>query len=343
MSTGRRVEGLHLVAALAVVLLLASFGVGCSSGSREKVVVYSGRSTELIKPVLDLFAKETGISVEFKQADTADLALTIEQEGDRSPADVFISQTPGATSYLASKGLLRTLPNSILERVEPENRSANGEWVGLSARIRVLVYNTELVDPATLPRSVFDLTDPQYRGKLGVAPTNGSFQDFVSAMRVEHGDDVTRSWLEGIEANQPRTYANNNAIVDAVGRGEVPMGLANHYYLLRAKKEDPGIPAENYFFPDRDVGSVRIVSAAAVLKSAKNPSAAERLVQFLLSEQTQRYFADETLEYPLVQGVEPAPGVPPIGSIPVNRVDFDELGARFNETVALIKESGLTR
>ncbi len=328
--------------AAAALVLVATSLAACSS-SREKVVVYSGRSTQLIKPVLDRFARSTGISVDFKQADTADLALTIDQEGDRSPADVFISQTPGATAYLASKGKLRPLPSSILDRVRPENRGADGEWVGLSGRVRVLVYNTDKVDASTLPRSVLDLTRPEYRGKLGIAPTNGSFQDFVSAMRVKLGDDTTRAWLSGIAANEPRTYANNNAIVDAVARGEIPMGLANHYYLLRAKQEAPDLPAENHFFPGGDVGSVEIVSAASVLRTAKNPAAAERLVQFLVSDETQRYFADETLEYPLVAGVHPAPGVPPLRTLEVDHVDFDALGGTFAETVALIKESGLTR
>lgn len=326
-----------LAAALLVVGLTA-----CSGGGGPKVVVYSGRSTELIKPLLDDFAAETGISVEFKQGDSADLALTIEQEGERSPADVFISQSPGATAYLDDKGLLRALPQTTLDRVAAEDRAGDGNWVGLSGRVRVLVYNTDLVSPEELPTTVEELTGDAYRGKVGMAPTNGSFQDFVSAMRISEGDDATTAWLEGMAANEAKTYANNNAVVDAVIRGEVPMGLANHYYLLRALQDDPDAPAANHFFGD-DVGSVEIVSTASILAGAQHSAQAQQLIDYLLTDETQRYFADETFEYPVVAGVPPASTVPELAAEQVMRVDFDALGSEFASTVTMIRDAGLTR
>lgn len=333
---------LRLVVATAVATALLVALTACSSGGGREVVVYSGRSTELIKPLLDRFAEETGISVAFKQADSADLALTIDQEGSASPADVFISQSPGATAYLDTKGLLSPLPQDVLDRVGEDVRAGDGDWVGLSGRVRVLVYNTELVSEDELPASVFDVTDEQYAGKVAVAPSNGSFQDFVSAMRSQVGDDETQAWLDALADQGAPTYANNNAIVDAVSRGEVPMGLVNHYYLEQRKLEEPDIAAANYIFPDGDLGSVVLVAAAAILDSAPNRAEAEELVRFLLSDESQRYFAEETREYPLVPGVPPAGDLPPLDTLATDAVDFDELGGDFSTTIEMIRESGLT-
>lgn len=331
---------LHAWLLLLPLLALVALAGGCSSGG-ERITVYSGRTAELIRPVLERFSEATGISVDFKAGDSAEMALLIEQEGDRSPADVFISQTPGATAFLAQSGRLRALPDDVLELVAAENRSAQGQWVGLTGRVRVLVYNTNQVDPATLPDSVLDLTAPEFRGKVAVAPTNGSFQDFVSAMRVQLGDDATRQWLDGMAANDCPVYANNTAIVAAVGRGEVPMGLVNHYYNVRARAEDPSVPSENHFFPNGDLGSLLIITAAGIVDSSDNVEAAERLVRYLLSEEAQQYFASETEEYPLAAGVEPAPGLPPLDSLDVDTVDFDQLGLEFRTTIDMIAASGL--
>jgi iron(III) transport system substrate-binding protein len=269
------------------------------------------------------------------------MALLIDQEGDSSPADVFISQTPGATAFLASKGRLAALPQDVLDLVAPENRSDAGLWVGLSGRVRVLVYNTDDVDPETIPDSVMDLTAPEFRGRVAVAPNNGSFQDFVSAMRVQQGDDVTRAWLDGMADNDSPAYANNTAIVAAVGRGEIPMGLVNHYYNVRAKAEDPSVPSENHFFPNGDIGSLLIITATGIVNTSKNTKAAERLVRFLLSEEAQEYFATETDEYPLAAGVAPIPALPPLDSLDVDTVDFDDLGDQFQSTIQMIEASGL--
>lgn len=333
----RRLVGATLATAALLVGLTA-----CSSGGGREVVVYSGRSTELIKPLLDRFAEETGISVAFKQADSADLALTIDQEGEASPADVFISQSPGATSYLDTKGRLSPLPQDVLDLVGEDVRAADGDWVGLSGRVRVLVYDTDAVSEDELPASVFDITDEAFAGKVAVAPSNGSFQDFVSAMRSEVGDDETQAWLEALAEQGAPTYANNNAIVDAVSRGEVPMGLVNHYYLEQRKVEEPDIAAANHIFPDGDVGSVLLVTAAAILDSAPNRAEAEELVRFLLSEESQQYFAEETREYPLVEGVAPAGDLPPLDTLATDRVDFGVLGEEFATTIEMIRESGLT-
>ena len=213
--------------------------------------------------------------------------------------------------------------------------------MGMSGRVRVIVYNRDLVAPAELPTSVFELTDERFRGRVGVAPANSSFQDFVTAMREIHGDNVTLEWLKGLEANDARAYANNTAIVQAVGRGDVPMGLVNHYYNLRARAEDPGVASENYYFPDRDIGSLLIVTAIGVLSTSEVPTLADRLVEFMLGEEAQSFYSGQTFEYALASGVGPPQALPPLAELEVATYDFDRLGGGLERTKELIDESGL--
>ena len=332
----RRVAGLLLLAVLAVL-------PACGGGSSERVVIYSGRTENLVGPLLERFAEETGIDVDVRYGDSADLALLIDQEGERSPADVFLSQSPGAIGFLATSGALAPLPETVLSKVDREYRSAKGLWVGVSGRVRVLVYNTELLEEADLPDSVLDLTAAEWRGKVALAPTNGSFQDFVTGLRLSVGDDAALGWLRAMRENGSPTYANNTAIVQAVARGEVPAGLVNHYYNFRQKAEEPGSPTENHAFPSGDIGSLLIATGIGVLDGAAHPEPAARLVEFLLSAGAQRFFADETFEYPLAAGVEPADGVPAAASLGAHRIELDRFGDSLEQTKRLIEQSGLER
>lgn len=328
------------IAALAVAAVVAVATPACGD-SGDRLTVYSGRTEDLIAPLLERFAEETGLGIDVRYGQSADLALLIAEEGDRSPADVFLSQSPGPIGYLEQEGLLDELPAGALELVDPRYRSDDGRWVGVSGRQRVLVYNRDIVDPADLPASVLDLTDAAYAGQVAVAPSNGSFQDFVSAMREHLGDDATLDWLTGMADNDSPVYANNTAIVEAVGRGEVAMGLVNHYYNVRARAEDPDLPSENHVFPGGDVGALVIVTGIGVLGSADQPDEAVELVEYLLSEEAQEYFTEETMEYPVVDGVEPAGDLPRIDELDAPEEDLNELGADLVRTQELIAQSGI--
>jgi iron(III) transport system substrate-binding protein len=326
-------------AVLAIALLLPLTLVGCSR-SRDALTIYSGRTQNLIGPLLERFNQETGIPVDVKYGDSAELALLLAEEGDRSPADVFMSQSPGATGFLAGKGLLGQLDQRLLDKVDQRFRNRAGRWVGVSARQRVLVYNSRLVQERELPDSVLDLTDARFAGKVAVAPSNGSFQDFVTAMRQLDGDDAAARWLQGMARNRPRTYANNNAIVEAVSRGEVPMGLVNHYYNYRFQQENPSTPSRNHYFHGGDVGALIIPSTVSVLAGSDKSDEAARFVEFLLAPESQRYFSDQTFEYPLIPGVPAAQGLPPLGSVQSPSYDVDDLGGGLERTVELIRSSG---
>lgn len=324
---------------LALLLLVSSLAACGDDG--ETITVYSGRSENLIAPLLEDFTEATGIEVEVRYAGSADLALLIDQEGDRSPADVFISQSPGALGFLEGNDKLTEIDDALLELVPERWRSESGMWVGLSGRVRVIVYNEDLVDPASLPVSIFELSDDQFRGRVGLAPGNSSFQDFVTIMRETYGDDAALDWLTGMADNDARSYSGNTAIVQAVGRGEVPIGLVNHYYNFRALAEDPGANSRNYYFPNGDIGSVLIATGAGILASSDQPELGAQLIEFLLGEDAQQYLTEETFEYPLALGSEPVDILPALTTIDAAFLDLDELGGGLERTKELIDASGL--
>lgn len=334
----RRAIAVMVVVVLGALVGLAATGCG---GDEDSLTVYTGRTESLVGPLIERFQDETGIAVDVRYGDTNDLALLIGTEGDRSPADVYWGQSPGATAYLAGQDLLAPLPAATLGKVAPGFEDPDGRWVGISGRERTLVYDSSSVEESELPDSVFDLTQPQYRGRVALAPSNGSFQDFITAMRTISGEEVAEQWLSDMVANDARTYANNNAIVEAVGRGELDMGLVNHYYNYRFLAEDPSLPSRNHQFADGDIGNLVIPSSVSVLASSDQQEDAQAFVDFLLTEESQAYFAEETYEYPLVEGVPTAEGVPPLSSLrPPAGERADELGD-IEETGRMIAASGL--
>lgn len=333
---------IRISASLMAVVLAGALIAACGDDSSDTTItLYSGRNEPLIGPIIERFEEETGISVDVRYGNSADLALIIDTEGSNSPADVFISQSPGSIGFLNGNGRLRTLSDELLSLHPETSRSPDGNWVGITGRQRVLVYNPNLVEASELPSSVSELTDSEYRRRVGVAPQNGSFQDFITAMRNEQGNDAAADWLRGMADNSSPNYAKNSAIVDAVIRGEVDMGLVNHYYLFRRLAEEPDAPGVNHYFAPDDIGSLMIVTAGAVLDSSDSADAGERLLRFLLEEEAQTYFATETKEYPLVAGVEPLPELPPRPELTTAALDFGNLVGGLERTVELIGESGI--
>jgi iron(III) transport system substrate-binding protein len=340
-------RGATALLAAGAMLLGASACASDAAGEPESdgtITLYSGRNENLIGPLIARFEQETGIEVEVRYGDTAQMAAQLLTEGDRTPADIFLAQDAGALGAVAGEGLFATLPEEVLDRVPAEYRSAGGEWVGVTGRSRVLVYHPDLVSQDELPASVLELTGPQWRGRIGQAPTNGSFQAFVTALRVQHGDEVARDWLAGMAANDPQIREGNNPIVADVIDGRIHAGLVNHYYLFEQAKER-GVPVEElparlHFFPGGDTGALVNISGVGVLRHATDDPDVRALVDYLLSPAGQTYFAEQTSEYPLVPGVAGPAGAPPLGSLTAPDIDLNEL-ASLAETVVMITESGL--
>ena len=307
----------------------------------DSLVVYSGRSEELVGPIFEQFEERSGIDVQVRYGDTAELAATILEEGENSPADLFFAQDPGALGALDDEGRLTKLPEEVLGKVPSKFRADDGDWVGTSGRARVVAYNTEELAEGDLPDSIFDFTDPKWKGKIGWAPTNGSFQAFVTALRVLEGEDRAQEWLEGVQANDPFVYPDNLSAVEGVASGEVQVAFVNHYYLFQVKEErGDDLPAANYYLQGGDPGALVLAAGAGILDTAANPEAGREFLQFALSDEAQQYFADETYEYPLIEGVEINDELPPLSEVQGPDVDLsnlDDLGG----TLELLQETGV--
>lgn len=324
------------IVTLAVVTALLA--VACSSGSSSgSIVVYSGRSEELVQPLIDMFEEQSGIVVDVRYADSTDLAATLLQEGESTDADVFYAQDPASLGAVAS--MMDQIDQAVLDRVDARFSDQDGKWVGTSGRVRVFIYNTGT--DIALPETIDDVVDPAWSGQLGIAPTNGSFLAFVSAMILERGETRTLQWLEALAANEPQEFPGNSPIVSATDNGEIEAGLVNHYYLFQLKAEGAGENAENWFIPAGDVGSLVMPAGAGIISGTDNQDGASQFIEFLLSTDAQEYFATETFEYPLIDDVAPAPGLPALSEINAPDLDLSQLADLLDDATRLVSEAGL--
>ena len=309
---------------------------GESSGS---LVVYSGRSETLIGPIIEQFEEVTGIDVSVKYGGTSAIAATLLEEGSNTPADVFFAQDPGGLG--AVKQMLGELPDDLLEIVPLWARSNEGKWVGISGRARVIVFNTDNLSQDAFPSSMLGFTDPKWKGRIGWAPNNASFQTMVTAMRVMWGEDKTMEWLQGIQANEPKVYPKNTPAVAATAAGEIDVAFVNHYYLYRFIQENgEDFAARNYYLTDGGPGSLIMVAGAGILETSENKNNAEKFLRFMLSTVAQQYFAGQTYEYPLVDGVNTSRLLTPLDEINNPQIDMASLGD-IKGTQSLLRELGI--
>ena len=323
---------------LAAIGLLIALLAACGD-DENTLTIYSGRSESLVGPIIEQFSEASGIDVAVKYGSTPEMAATLLEEGDRSPADLFFAQDPGGLG--AVEVMLAPLPDELLEQVPAWARSSQSTWVGISGRARVVVYNTERLTEAELPEDIFGFTDPQWKGRIGWAPTNSSFQTMVTAMRMLWGEEKTLQWLRGIQQNDPRIYPKNTPIVAAVGAGEIDVGFPNHYYLYRfLAEEGDDFPARNYYLPAGGPGSLVMVSGAGILSTADNTIKAERFLAFMLSPVAQQYFASQTFEYPLVDGVQTHRELLPLAEISRPEIGVGDL-KDLTGTQRLLREAGI--
>lgn len=303
------------------------------------LTVYSAREEALVGPVIEQFQQASGIEVRVKYGSNAELVAAVKEEGPNSPADLFFATDPGALTAIAEQ--LAPLPANVLGAVPVAMRSPDGKWVSISGRARVVAYNTNKLKEPDLPPSIMDYTDAKWKDRIGWAPTNGSFQAFVTALRVANGEDVARRWLQGIKANNPKDYNNNTAIVQAAANGEIDVGFVNHYYLFRFLQErGESFPVRNSYFKNGDIGGLMLANGLAVLSTAKNAEAAHRFASFMLSPVGQQYFASKTFEYPLIEGVSTSPLLPPLKELKLFELDQIKLGDT-QGTLRLLRETGV--
>lgn len=315
---------------------------GAEPATPGELVVYVGRNLSLVKPLIEKFEKQTGITVKTRDGKSAELAALLVEEGDRTAADVFWAQDVDSLALVASKGLLAEVPAGVKFEAAALFTGRSPHWIPLSGRARLLAYNPQKINAADLPGSILELSDPKYAGQVGWAPSNASFQTFVTALRAAKGEAAAEAWLRGLKDNGAKTYAKNTPIIKALGAGEITLGLPNHYYLLRQKAADADFPAEQAFFADGDIGNLINVSGAGITKGAGNRKNAEAFLSFLGGKQAQQYFADETFEYPVRADVKGNARLVPLADLPriAPDLDLDALGDR-EGTLALLQKVGL--
>ena len=294
--------------------------------ARETLVVYSARSAGLVEPLFEKFEQQSGIELKVRfDKSTQNLAQRIASEGAQTEADVFFAQESGYLGALGRAGHLAMLSDEILDRVPATYKDTKGQWVGTSGRARVLVYSPTRVKASELPKSLSDLTHARWKNRLGWAPSNGSFQAHVSALRKIWGEAKTKKWLKSIKALNPKVYPKNSPQVRAVSQGEIDIGWVNHYYLHKLKAANPELKAANYSFSSKnDAGNLMMISGAAITAHSKKQALASKLIEFLLSEEAQKYFATKTYEYPTVTSIKPAAQVSEINA-GVTAVDQEAL------------------
>lgn len=346
-----RLRGWKAVVGTSVIALLVAacgdgtasddVGAGDVTGEGTTLTVYSGREEELVGDLLEQFESDTGIELEIRYGDSAELAATILEEGEASPADVFFSQDAGALGAVAEAGLFRPVDQDILDRVDERFRSSEGLWVGTSGRARVAAYNTKVLSDSELPDSIAGFTEPRWKGRIGLPPTNSSFQAFVAAMIVQEGEDATRAFLEGLVANDPKLYEDNSSTVRAIAAGEIDVGFVNHYYIYEVAAEDGEIPVANHFFTNGDPGALVNAAGVGTLATTDNTDGALEFVDYLTGEPGQTYFAEDTFEYPVVTGEEPSVELKSLAEIQSPNIDLSELGETLEPALNLLAEVGL--
>jgi len=341
------------ITALAAAGLLLS---GCSAAAPAPIetpvpaepvadgvfTLYSGRDEELVQPLIDQFTAETGIVVEVRYGNTPELAALLLEEGDASPADVFLSQDAGALGALSQAGLFSTLPDDIASAMPAGFTSTDDTWVGVTGRARVVVYDGERYTADELPDTIEGYVSEEWTGRLGVAPGNASFQSFVTALRVLDGEDAAAAWVEALAGNNPQIFEGNSAILAGVDGGVVGAGLINHYYWYGAAAEvgPENMRAQLKFLTAGDAGSIVNVSGAGILNGGATDADAIEFVRYLVSQAGQKYFVEQTFEYPLLPGIDAPEGLPSLESLINPELDLSDL-EDLASTQKLLSDAGL--
>jgi len=348
----RRVNAALAAAAVLVTgATLSACGSGSPASGGTTLTLYNGQHEQTADNLISAFEKKTGITVVVRSDDEDTLADQIAAEGSRSPADIFFTENSPPLESLQAKGLLSAVDSSTLALTPAKYNSPQGDWVGVSARVSVIIYNPGLISPAQLPTHVSQLASPQYKGKLALAPGETDFQPIVTAYQRAYGTTATLTWLNKIHANAAgHIYPDNETIADEVNRGAAAFGIVNQYYWYRMRAE---IGAGNMhskitYFAPRDPGYVLDVSGAAVLKSSKHQAAAQKFLAFLVSKQGQEIIATPgtgagqslSFEYPVGSGVTTKAGETPFSQLTPYPITIGELGDG-STAITLMTKAGL--
>ena len=341
---------------LILLTFVMTFAIACESETVEVIkevqvvkeipvdkgslVIYSGRKESLVGPIIEQFEAISGIKIEVKYGSSGEIASQIILEGNKTPADVFYAQDPGAVGSVVD--MLQPISPATLDQVPDWAKSNEGKWIGVSGRARTLVYNTDNVKIADMPNDLNDLCDPKWKGRMGWAPTNSSFQTMLTAMRKLWGEEKALAWVKCMMENDVKVYPKNTPQVEAAGKAEIDIGLVNHYYLYKFvldAGEGDKFKARNLHLDSGGPGSLVMVSPIGILNTSSNKDNAEHFVNFMLSKVAQNYFVNSTREYPLIEGVKTHPLLTPLSEITKANINLSDL-ADIQGSIKLLQEAG---
>jgi iron(III) transport system substrate-binding protein len=329
--------------ALSMAALGLAMGLSAAQAQTNSLTVYSAQHPQVDAMLAAAFTKETGIKVLLHEGEGPDVANQIVQEGADSPADVFFTENSPELNLLDEKGLLAPVDPATLKLVPAQYNAQSGDWLGVLARENVLAYNPSKISAAELPAHLLDLAKPEWKGRIGIAPSDSDFLPLVSAVIKLDGKDAALAWLQGLKANA-QIYDDDEGVAAAVARGDVATGIINNYYWDRLETElgPQKIDSKIYHFKDGDVGGLINVSGAAVLKYSKNQAEAQKFLAFLDSEQAQTLLgqSDIDYEYPLRPGVPPNAKLTPFKDLTPPGVKVSQLGDD-QEAAQLLQQAGL--
>jgi iron(III) transport system substrate-binding protein len=331
-----------LVAVAALTAGLAA--VAGAAGGSPSITLYSGQHPQTVSALVTAFEQKTGIQVQVRSDDEDVLAAQIAQEGSHSPADVFYTENSPPLEDLQQRGLLSRVDAATLAKTPAKYDSPQHDWVGVSARVSVMVYDTKDLKASQLPKSVLDLAQPQWKGKLGLAPSETDFQPIVTAVAAKYGQAKAVAWLKALKSNaEGHEYPDNETLVTEVNGGRVQIGVINHYYWYRMRDEigASSVHSAEKLFAPRDPGYVIDVSGAAILKSSSHQAEDQRFLAFLVSKQGQEILAhSESYEYPLGSGVHTAKPLYPFAKLEPDPITIAQLG-NGHLAVSLLRDAGL--
>ncbi len=326
----------------AAVALALALGLVAPAGAAT-LTLYSGQHEQSVNMLVADFQKRTGIAVKVHSGEGPEIANQILTEGKSSPADIYFTENSPELMLLEEKGLLAPVATATLAQIPAQYSSPQGLWIGVLARENVLAYNTQMVPLTQLPPSIMDLAGPAWKGRVGIAPSDGDFLPVVSAVAALKGRDAALQWLKGLEANA-QTFDDDEGVVAAVNRGAVATGIVNNYYWARLRQETgpASLHSAIYHFPNHDVGALVNVSGAAILKSSKNQDVAQLFLAYLVGvpAQTMLAQADVTFEYPLHPGVAANKALRPFDQLQPAPIGIAKLGDD-SDAAALLREAGL--
>lgn len=285
------------------LILLTTLTLTTTAAAQQSLTIYSGRAKTFVEPVVQQFQQQTGIKVNVRYGTDAQLVAALQEEGTRSPADIFWGNSVGALGELSEGKKFTKLGTSLFRGISADYAPDSKDWLPTTLRFRVLAYNNTKFKPEQLPASILDLPKmTSLKGRIGWTVSYPSFQDFLAGMIAKHGEATTKQWLEDMKALQPRDYKTSNVgMLEAIRSGEIDVGLTNHYYVQRVNRLN--YPVETHFFKAGDIGNLGNATGAAILQSSKNRAAAARFLQALVSKDAQTFFLSVNFEYPVTGNI----------------------------------------